>query len=338
MLVLAVIWWAWAAYAWLTNEVDSDRRLVRLTIVAAMIAMLITSLAIPGAFEDDALLFALAYLGVRLAHIFLFGVRHGTRRRAQRRAGAGPDGHVRARAADRRQRAGRHRPDRGLGRRAGARLCRGRAARDRPLAPSPAHFAERHELIVIIALGESIVAIGIGAEGLELGIGELAGAALAVTLAAALWWTYFDPALPRVEAALHDAAPGRERNVMARDAFSFLHLPLVAGIVLLALGLKKSLEHVEHELKDVAAAALCGGVALYLVADVAFRARCLRSVETPRLVAAAACVAAIPLALELPALGALGVVAAIGAALVAYESAAGAQNTLRPLAQRSARR
>jgi low temperature requirement protein LtrA len=340
MLVLAAIWWAWAAYAWLTNEVDSDRRLVRLTIVAAMIAMLIASLAIPGAFGDDALLFALAYLAVRLAHTFLFGVgtEDGDVRSAARAlaptATLAPALLIVASALDGTAQIAVWVAALAIDYVGGA--LRGI---DR-WRLSPAHFAERHGLIVIIALGESIVAIGVGAEGLDLGVGELAGAALAVTLSAALWWTYFDPALPRVEAALHDAAPGRQRNVMARDAFSFLHLPLVAGIVLLALGLKKSLEHVDHELKDVAAAALCGGVALYYLADVAFRARCLRSVEAPRLVAAAACAAALPLARELPALGALGLVAAIGAALVAYESAAGVQRALRPRlqAQRSARR
>ena len=107
---------------------------------------------------------------------------------------------------------------------------------------------------------------------------------------------------------------------MARDAFSFLHLPLVAGIVLLALGVKKTLEDADHELKTVAAVALCAGPAVYLVSDVAFRARCLGLGEPRRLAAAAACLAAIPLALALPALAALAVVAAIGAALVATES------------------
>ena len=113
---------------------------------------------------------------------------------------------------------------------------------------------------------------------------------------------------------------GRARNVLARDAFSFLHLPLVAGIVLLALGVKKTLEHVDDPLKDVAAVALCAGVALYLAADVAFRLRCAVAPAPQRLVAAGACIALLPLAIELPALAALAAVAAVCAALVAYES------------------
>jgi low temperature requirement protein LtrA len=320
LLVLSAIWWAWAAYAWLTNEVDGRRRGVRLAIVGAMIAMLVASLAIPGAFEDDALLFALAYLGVRLMHIALFAagtddvdVREAARALALT-ATLAPALLIVASAFD-----GTAQiliwvvalvldytgaALRGIG---GWRL-------------SPGHFAERHGLIVIIALGESIVAIGVGAEGIVLDGGELLAAALGVIVSGALWWIYFDEALERVEHRLHQIPAGRERNVTARDSFSFLHLPVVAGIVLLALGVKKTLEHVDDELKLIAAIGLCGGVALYLLADVAFRRRCLGLVERPRLIAAAACLATLPLATALPALAALAIVAGICAALVAYES------------------
>jgi low temperature requirement protein LtrA len=320
LLVLAAIWWAWAAYAWLTNEVDGRRRGVRLAIFAAMIAMLLASLAIPGAFEDEAWLFACAYLGVRVAHIGLFaaGTEHVDVRQAARAlavtaltapllllvaAAVGGTAQVviwiAALALDY---AGGGL--RGIG---GWRL-------------SPGHFAERHSLIVIIALGESIVAIGVGAKGIPLDAGELVAAALGVVVAAGLWWVYFDGALDRVEHRLHALPEGRERNVMARDAFSFLHLAIVAGIVLLALGAKKTLEHVDDELKLIAALGLCGGVALYLLADVAFRRRCLGVIERPRVVAAAACAVTFPLATAIPALAALTVVAAICVGLVAYES------------------
>jgi low temperature requirement protein LtrA len=184
---------------------------------------------------------------------------------------------------------------------------------------SPGHFAERHGLIVIIALGESIVAIGVGAAGIALDAGELLAAALGVVVAAALWWVYFDAALEQVERRI-EAAAGRARNVMARDAFSFLHLPLVAGVVLLALGIKKTLGHVDEPLETVSAVALCGGAALYLSAGVAFRRRCLGVLDPQRLVAALACVAALPLATALASLAALAVVSAIAAALVAFES------------------
>jgi low temperature requirement protein LtrA len=319
VLVLVAIWWAWAAYAWLTNEVDPRRRTVRLAIFGAMIAMLLASLAIPTAFEDDALLFACAYLGVRLMHVALFAAATDdvNVRRAARAlvpvSTVGPALLIVASAFD------------GTAQTAvwilalAIDLVGGALSGIEGWRLSPGHFAERHGLIVIIALGESIVAIGVGAAGLELGAGELAAAALGIVVAAALWWVYFDDALEQVEHRLHEAA-GRARNVMARDAFSFLHLPLVAGIVLLALGVKKTLGDVDEPLKAVSAAALCGGPALYLAADVAFRRRCRATSEAQRLVAAGASIAVLPLALEVPALAALAGVAAVCATLVGYES------------------
>ena len=320
LLVLAAIWWAWAAYAWLTNEVDPRRGGVRIAIFGAMVAMLLASLAIPGAFEGDALLFACAYFGVRLMHVALFAaatddvnVRHAAQALVPVST-IGPGLLIVASAFD------------GTAQTAVwivalvLDLAGGAMSGIAGWRLSPGHFAERHGLIVIIALGESIVAIGVGAAGLELGAGELAAAALGVVLAAALWWIYFDDTLERVEQRLHAVPAGRARNVLARDAFSFLHLPLVAGIVLLALGVKKTLEHVDDPLKDVAAVALCAGVALYLAADVAFRLRCAVAPAPQRLVAAGACIALLPLAIELPALAALAAVAAVCAALVAYES------------------
>ena len=163
------------------------------------------------------------------------------------------------------------------------------------------------------------MAIGVGAEGIELDAGALAAAVLGVGVAAALFWTYFDGAPELVERPLDQTPAGRARNVMARDAYSFLHLPMVAGIVLLALGVKKTLGDVDHELKLIAAVALCGGVALYLLADVGFRRRTLARREGPRLVAAAALLVAIPLATAVPALAALAVVAALTSALVVVE-------------------
>jgi low temperature requirement protein LtrA len=320
VLVLVAIWWAWAAYAWLTNELDPGRRSVRLTIFSAMIAMLLASLAIPGAFEDDALLFACSYLGVRLLHVALFAaatddvnVRHAAQALVPVST-IGPALLIVAAAFD------------GTAQTAvwilalTVDLVGGARSGIEGWRLSPGHFAERHGLIVIIALGESIVAIGVGAAGLELGAGELAAAALGVVLAAALWWVYFDDALVVVERRLHAAPAGRARNVMARDAFSFLHLPLVAGIVLLALGIKKTLGDVDEPLKIVSATALCGGTVLYLAADVAFRRRCAAALEPQRVGAAGVCVAFLPLATELPALAALAGVAAVCAGLVAYES------------------
>jgi low temperature requirement protein LtrA len=321
LLVLAAVWWGWAAYAWLTNEVDPDLPGVRIATFAAMIAMLIASLALPEAFGAHALLFALAYLAIRVLHIALFtaGTEDATVRDAVRTlappAITVPAFLILAAFLDS--------PAqelvwlavivadfftggiRGIG---GFRL-------------SPGHFVERHGLIVIIALGESIVAIGVGAEGAELDAGELTAAALGVIVAAALWWTYFDRIAPIAERSLEALPAGRERNVLARDSFSYLHLAMVAGIVLLALGVKKTLGHVEDPLKVIPALGVAGGVALYLIAQVGFEARNGRGLDPPRLLTALACAAVVPLATTMPALVSLAVVAALCSALVIFESA-----------------
>jgi low temperature requirement protein LtrA len=185
---------------------------------------------------------------------------------------------------------------------------------------APSHFAERHGLIVIIALGESIVAIGVGSEtGVDAGV--VMAAVLGIAVAAALWWLYFDVVALVAERRLHNAAEGRERNEIARDSFSYVHFPMVAGIVLLALGLKKTLGHVEDPLKLVPAVALLGGTALYLLAHVAFRWRNVHRLSIQRLICALLLAALTPLALELPALATLAVVAAALAVLIAYEAA-----------------
>jgi low temperature requirement protein LtrA len=183
----------------------------------------------------------------------------------------------------------------------------------------PGHFAERHGLIFIIALGESIVAIGVGAEaGVDAGV--VAAATLGIVVAAALWWLYFDVVALVAERRLSRAAVGREQNELARDSYSYLHFPMVAGVVLLALGLKKTLADVGDELTLVAATAMLGGTALYLLAHVAFRLRNVGSLNPHRLVTAVLLVALLPLAVELPSLATLAVLAGVLGALVGYEA------------------
>jgi low temperature requirement protein LtrA len=183
----------------------------------------------------------------------------------------------------------------------------------------PGHFAERHGLIVIIALGESIVAIGVGAEaGVDAGV--VVAAALGVVVAGALWWLYFDIVALVAERRLSNAPEGRVRNEIARDSFSYLHFPMVAGIVLLALGLKKTLAHVEDPLKVVPAFAMLGGTAIYLLAHVAFRWRNVHRFSVQRLAVAVLLVALVPAAVELPALATLAIMSAILVALIVYEA------------------
>ncbi len=320
LLVLGVMWWSWVGYAWLTSVVNPEEGLVRLVVFAAMAAFLVVALCVPGAFTDEALLFACAYAIVRFSQIALFVLASrddpGLRRAvwgllASTAVGVGLL--VAASFAD--------------GTLQGA-LWALALALDMggPLLidPSgwrlePGHFAERHGLIVIIALGESIVAIGVGAEG-GVTTGVVVAACVGMAIAAGLWWLYFDFVALVAERRLSNAAPGRERNAIARDSFSYLHLPMVAGIVLVALGLKKTLEHVGDPLKVVPATALLGGAAIYLLAHVAFRWRNVHRFSWQRLIAAVLLVALLPVAVEISALTTTAIVGALLAALIAFET------------------
>ena len=192
---------------------------------------------------------------------------------------------------------------------------------------SAAHFAERHGLIVIIALGESIVATGSGVSSLPISWPIIIATTVGLALAACIWWAYFDVLAIAAERVLREAE-GEARTRLARDAYSYLHLPMIAGIVLMALGMEDVLKYVgdtsHHELSDPLATipltAMYGGVALYLLAQVAFKYRNWHTLSTPRLIATAAVLLLIPAATQIPALAALGVVTAVMVALIAFES------------------
>ena len=320
ILVLGVMWWSWVGYAWLTSVVDPEEGTVRLAMFAAMAAFLVVALCVPGAFGDEALLLACAYFVVRFAQIGLFviasrddpGLRHSVAGLAVS-TGIGTGLLVVASFLD------------GAAQGAVWALALALDMGGPMLIDSsgwrlePGHFAERHGLIVIIALGESIVAIGVGA-GHHVDAGVIVAAVLGVVVAGALWWLYFDVVALVAERRLHNAPAGRERNEIARDSFSYLHFPMVAGIVLLALGLKKTLGHVGDALELVPAAAMLGGTALYLLAHVAFRWRNVHRFSWQRLIVAAALVALLPAAVELPALATLAILAAALVALIVYEA------------------
>jgi len=320
LLVLGVLWWSWVGYAWLTSVVDPEEGAVRLVMFLAMAAFLICALCVPEAFGSEALLFAVAYGVVRVAHILLFllasrddpGLRRATLGLAISTA-VGVGILLLASATDGALQGGLWALALTLD--MGGPLL---------IDPSgwrlvPGHFAERHGLIVIIALGESIVAIGTGA-GARVDVGVVVAAVLGVAVAAELWWLYFDVVAPVSTRRLIAAADGSERNRMARDSFSFLHLPMVAGIALVALGLKKTLGHVEDPLHVVPTVALLGGTALYLLAHVAFRLRNVRTLNRRRLGLALVLLALVPLADGLPAIVPLALLASALAALIAYET------------------
>jgi low temperature requirement protein LtrA len=184
-----------------------------------------------------------------------------------------------------------------------------------------AHLAERHGLIVIIALGESIVAVGVGAGGLDLDAGLIVAALLGMVVAGWMWWAYFDFVALAAARRLRTAPPD-ERVRIARDSFTYLHMPMVTGIILFAVGAKKTLAHIDEHLELVPAVALCGGAALYLVALSAFKRRNLGSWNRPRLAAAFSLAVLAAIAAAIPAVLTLAIVAAIGLTLVAYETVA----------------
>jgi low temperature requirement protein LtrA len=182
---------------------------------------------------------------------------------------------------------------------------------------APEHFAERHALIILIALGESIIAIGVGA-GFALGTGVIVGAALGIVVVSALWWLYFDVAAIFARRRLMQTS-GVELARLARESYSYLHLPMVAGIVLFALGLKTTLGDVGEALDAVPAVGLCGGAALYLLGHIAFLFRTTGRVFRRRTVGAVALLALIPAAVAIAALAALALVSVVCSLVVAYE-------------------
>jgi low temperature requirement protein LtrA len=319
MLVLAALWWAWTAYAWLTSTLDVDEGGIRLVMLGSMAAMFGVALAVPGAFGDDAVLFGVAYFIVRLLHLVLSAIvsrDDADRRSALRRFGPTAligalllvlagflDGDVRiavwlvALAID-------YLGPLAIGVGGGWRVA-------------PEHFAERHGLIVLIALGESIIAIGLGA-GLELDTGVIVAATLGIVVVSALWWLYFDVAAIIARRRLVQAT-GIALHRLALHAYSYLHLPMIAGIVLFALGLKTTVDHPGDALATVPAVALCGGAALYLLAHITFLVRATGRVFRRRTIGAVALLALIPLAVEIPALVALALVSAVCTFVVAYE-------------------
>jgi low temperature requirement protein LtrA len=182
----------------------------------------------------------------------------------------------------------------------------------------PAHFVERHGLIVIIAIGESLVAIGFGARETALGAKVILAAVLGLVVVTSFWLAYFDFFTIRAQQLLADRS-GAPQIALARDVYTYLHLPMITGIVVFAFAMKTTLAHVGDELAAVPALGLCGGPALYLFAYVALRVRVSRTLGGGRFVAGLACLALLPVALVVPALVALALVAAVWVALHAYE-------------------
>jgi low temperature requirement protein LtrA len=321
MAVLTVLWWAWVAYVWIGTTTDAEDGVARFVLLVAMAAMFVTALAAPAAFGRYGVLFGISYFVVRLLHVVMFRV------------------------------VGRSMPEVGA---AVARLAPGLLAGSAlivvagfleagwprgvlwalavvidvgsPLVTgtegwhlSPGHFAERHGLVIIIALGESLVALGVGVASEELTPRTVAAVVVGFVSVAALWWLYFDVVAIAAERRF-TTAPVAERNDLARDSYNYFHLPMVAGIVLMALGLKKVFAGLDVALKPTIATALFGGVALYLLGHLLFRRRNMRSWNVQRAVAMVVLLALIPVGVVAPAWVSLVLLTSVLIALVTYES------------------
>jgi low temperature requirement protein LtrA len=335
LVVLALLWFAWCSYAWLGNQAYADEGVVRLTMITAMAAMFIVALTIPESFDDlrgglfAPLVLAACYALVRVAHLACYFVAAGDDAQLRRQllltsipvgmavvllvvgGLTGPPYQAALWAlALLVDYAGIW-----IAGTSGWRLI------------SPGHFAERHGLIFIVALGESLVAIGVGVASKPVSTAVIVASVLGVGIAVSLWWLYFDVVAPVAEQVL-SAAQGQERSKLARDSYTYLHFPIVISVIFIALGLKKVLEYVadtsDHELTDpltgVPLVALYVGVAVHLLGHVAFRRRNIGTWNPHRSLAAVILVLLLPLAWQLPALAALAVVAGVLAALVGYES------------------
>ena len=259
LLVLVPIWWMYAGYAWLTNNVRPSWQM-RLVLIAAMAGFMTMALAIPEVFGKGALAFGLSYLLVVLLHLGAFALR-GEGAAAKAIFGVAP---FNLGASALLIGAAFVEPPWALAMFAATTslfVLSTILRRERRFALNAHHFAERHGGVILIALGESVIAIamGAGASGEWLG-----GMVLALVLVAALWWSYFDREDRRAADRLVAAKP-EQRARMGLLGYWYAHLALIAGIVLVAAGIRQLLEgHPGMKL-------LAGGMTLFMLGDIFFR-------------------------------------------------------------------
>lgn len=331
-VLLGLLWWCWEAFAWLGSVAKADEGIVRVGVLFAVLGVFLIALAIPRGFGGDgkagSILLAGAIALVWITHLVIYWLvtveEPGTRGAIVGLARPVLIGLVPLFVGA------------GLG--GDAQLALWALAVLIPfvgvfvvgtggwLLTTPRYFAERHGLIIIVALGESIVALGVPASELDISARLIAAILLGLTICVMLWWAYFDVAAKVAERALSHGE-GRERIGIAQVSYTYLHLPMLAGIVYLALGLKKVITYtgdptygLDHPLPVLAGVALFGGTALYLLAHILFRWRNTHSYSQARVIVAAGLLVTAPLAGQLPALAAVGLVAGSTLAMVAYET------------------
>ena len=327
MLVLALVWWAWSAFAWVTNAHDPDSGSFRSVLLLASTLIFVSGLALPHAFEVNGKLFAATYAGVRLMHLGLYvdASRRGNASlsaiagflttvligMALLIAGAFAGESIRVPlwiAAAAIDYAGP------------AWLTRQRLRSLQEVAVS--HFAERYSLFIIICLGESIIATGVPASQNALSAASVAAVLFALLITIGLWWTYFD----RFAAVAEERLRGHHDPVIAAaDAYSYLHLVLVAGIIIFAVGARDAAVHVNGPLGTASRLALCGGVAIYLAGHAGFRLRLTSRIDWPELATSGLCLVVFGLTGSLAGWATTGVLVLVMALLVAWQAVADRQ-------------
>jgi low temperature requirement protein LtrA len=308
-VMLGWIWFMYGGYAWLTNAVDVDAPAVRALLLAGMCGYFVIALAVPTAFDGSGLAFGVGYLTVVAVHTFLFARRaRGLAPRAILRLAPGNLGNALVVLVGG-----------ALGGTAQVVLWTvgvvaiwviPKLVGNQDFEVAPAHFVERHGLVIIVAIGESVVAIGIGAAELAIDAELVLTAVLGLLLSAALWWTYFGGDDERAEHAL-SALPTRRRAVAALDGYGFAHLALLLGIVCVAVGLKKATGHAYDPLESGPALVLAGGAAVFLAGDVWFRRVLAIGTGPARAIGALLAVATIPIGTEVAAIAQVGVLAVV---------------------------
>jgi low temperature requirement protein LtrA len=302
--MLVVIWWMYGGYAWLTNVLAPDRALYQVLLLSGMAAFLVISLAVPEAFGNSGVAFGIAYVFVVLIHAGLFT-----------RSQVGESGAAILRVAPWNLVAALSIVAAGIAGGTARWVFWGIAVAVlilpslRPPDPrfeiNPSHFVERHGLVVIVALGESVVAVGIGASEHSLTAGLVAVAILGLALSACLWWTYFGEGEDERALRAMASAPQGRRGWLALNGFYHWHLFILLGVVALASALEQAIGHPDEPLAFARSLALGGGVACFFLGDALFRRTLSIGEIRWRLLAAALALATVPLGPEIAAVAQL---------------------------------
>jgi low temperature requirement protein LtrA len=324
VVMLALIWWMYGGYAWLTNSVSTRELRQRAILLGGMAGYLVLALAVPGAFHGSGLAFGVGYFIVVAVHASLF-VWTASAQSSQAFLGIAPHNLFNATLVL---------VGGAIGGTTEAVLWTAAAVlewstpwianreRQSQFVIETAHFVERHGLVIIVAIGESVVAIGIGAAGHPVDAELIAAAVLGLLLSTGLWWAYFGADDDEQAERALAAAPAPRRPWIALEGFGVAHYFLLLGVVLTAAGMKKGIGHAYDPLGTAEALILGGGVALFLAADVAFRRILGLGRSLHRAAAALLALATIPLGSEVAAVAQLAALVALLAVALAGEESA----------------